>query len=108
MVVAYLEKIRNQITEQKVNLEFQLKELHVSQKENEAFLDALEQNRPMDYMEGFTPRVVNDSHNKKMEELKQKMVSLEMKIKELETDLENIEIELGEVSYIIMLAKKMR
>lgn len=105
MVIKYLEKIRDSILEDKLDVQKQLTELKLAHKENIAFIKFLEEDNDSSF-EAFTPRNVNTFHKKKIEELRREQESLEMNICELENKQKNIENNLNEVTEVIAIAKE--
>ncbi|MBR2046804.1 MAG: hypothetical protein IJ958_11835 [Agathobacter sp.] len=105
MVITYLEKIRNQFIEKKIDLNARLSETLIIHKENVEFIKFLEQNTDPNF-EAFTPRTVNSFHKKKINELKEEQKSIEIEIDNLKNELEIIEKEIDEVNEVIKEAKK--
>ena len=107
MVVTYLEKIKNQFTEEKIAIKERLTELLTTQKENEEFIRILKQNENLEF-DAFTPRTVNNFNKKRMGEIKEKQESIIIEINSLKIELEKIEKEIEEVSIVIQAAKEKR
>lgn len=105
MVIAYLEKIRNQFMKQKIDIQSKLTDSMIIQKENIEFIKLLEENTDS-HFEGFTPRTINSFHKRKIEELKIEHASLEKEICELKQSLKNIENELLEINLVIKDTKE--
>ena len=107
MVVAYLEKIRKQYLEEKVEVNARLKEIEKQKKENSEFIRRLENKNTPEYEE-FSPRTINEFHKVKIVKLLEEQQVLEDETAELQSRLENLEKELSEVEKVIRVAKRKR
>ena len=104
MVVTYLEKIRDDFLKEIANIESKISETLIVQKENIEFIKLLEQNNDSIF-EGFTPRTVNTSHKKKIEELRiEQKRNLEY-IEKMNIELQKLNEKLDEVNTVISVAK---
>ena len=104
MVVAYLEKTRDSFIEEKMNIQAKLTEYLVLQREHIEFVKLLEKESDCKF-EVFTPRNINNSHKKKIEELKIRQKEIEININELQLNLKNIEEKLDEINLVICEAR---
>ena len=105
MVITYLEKIRNQFIEKKIDLNARLSETMIIHKENVEFIKLLEQNDDSNF-EAFTPRTVNSFHKRKINELKDEQKLIETEIDNLNNELLILERQISEVNEVIKEAKK--
>lgn len=105
MVITYLEKIRDDFIEKKININSRLSETTILYKENVELIKLLEQNNDSNF-EAFTPRTVNSFQKKKIMELKEEQNTIENEIKNLNIELENIKKEIEEVTEVIKEARR--
>lgn len=104
MVITYLEKIRNNYIEKKIDMNTRLSEFLIMYKENTEFIKFLEKDNDSSY-EAFTPREVNSFHKRKINELKNEQKELEIQINEIKLEIECIEKKIEEVVEVIKEAK---
>lgn len=105
MVIAYLEKKRNKLLEENIEIQSKLTDVLTLRKENIEFIKLLEENTDFNF-EVFTPRAVNTFHKRKIEELKNEQNSIECEIEELQNKIKSIESELEEINLIIKDTKE--
>lgn len=105
MVVAYLEKIREKLQEEKININTELSIVNMQLKENMEIIKFLEAGIDRS-IEGFTPRQVDGFNYRKIEELKMEQKSIQEKIRELTLKSNTLEDELSEVMEVIGIARE--
>lgn len=106
MVVAYLEKIRDGFLMKKTDLECELTNLSLEQKENIEFIKFLEVKEDPTF-ESFTPREVNSYHKKKIKELKIELEKTRTRIEELHNEIDTVIKKITEINDVIQTAKKL-
>lgn len=105
MVVTYLEKIREKLQEEQINLNTELSIVNIKLKENTEIIKFLELNIDRNF-EAFTPRQVDGFNLRKIDELKIEQNEIKDKIDLLNTKLSMIDEELIKVTDVIKVAKE--
>jgi len=105
MVVTYLEKIREKLQEEQINLNTELSIVNIKLKENTEIIKFLELNIDRNF-EAFTPRQVDGFNLRKIDELKIEQNEIKDKIDMLNTKLSMIDEELIKVTDVIKVAKE--
>ena len=105
MVVAYLEKIREKLQEERINIHSAITLANNEHRENVEFIKLLEENNDPNF-ESFTPRQVNGFNKRKINELQDSQKVLEERIEELKSQLNGIDEELDELTNVIRVAKE--
>ena len=105
MVVAYLERIREKLQEEQINLNTELSIVNIKLKENTEIIKFLELNIDRNF-EAFTPRQVDGFNLRKIDELKIEQNEIKDKIDMLNTKLSMIDEELIKVTDVIKVAKE--
>ena len=107
MVVAYLNRIRDEFIEAKADIQTRLDKTLIKKKENAEFIKLLEKESNSSF-EGFTPRTVNSFHKMKIEELKSEQERNEVIIQNSGEELEKINNKIKEVDAVILYAKEKK
>lgn len=105
MVVAYLERIREKLQEEQININTELSITNMKMKENVEIIKFLESGIDRNF-EAFTPRQVDGFNLRKIDELKYESAEIEENINMLNTKLEMINNELDKVTEVIKIAKE--
>lgn len=105
MVVSYLEKIREKLQEERINIHSSITLANNEYRENVEFIKLLEENNDPNF-ESFTPRQVNGFNKRKITELQESQKNLEQRIEELKSELNRIDEELEELTNVIRVAKE--
>ena len=105
MVVTYLEKIREKLQEEHINLNTELSIVNIKLKENTEIIKFLESNIDRNF-EAFTPRQVDGFNLRKIDELKIEQNEIKDKIDMLNTKLSMVGEELIKVTDVIKVAKE--
>lgn len=105
MIVTYLEKVRQKMYEQKVNLEREYQNNEILLKENIQFVHTLEKSLDKNY-ESFSPRGVNKESYLKIDSLKKEHLQIEEEGKELKLKIFQLNAELDELESILKVARE--
>lgn len=105
MVKAYLEKIREQFLEQKIETSNRMTELSNRYKENIEFIKLLEETNDPNF-ESFTPREVNGFNRTKIAELEEIQKSLTEELAQVRTELQQLDTDICELNSVIKIAKE--
>lgn len=105
MVKEYLEKIRNQFLEQKIETSNRLNELSNRYRENVEFMKLLEQTNDPNF-ESFTPREVNSFNRKKIAELEEMQKKLTEELAQTRNELNQLDADIYELNSVIKVAKE--
>lgn len=104
MVISYLEKIRKQYQEKRIDAYSRLNAATNEFKENTEFIKLLELNNDSNF-ESFTPRQVNGFNRKKIAELESRQKELTNMISDIRSDILDIDGEIYEINSVIKVAK---
>lgn len=105
MVVTYLEKIREKLQEEQININTELSISNIQLKENVEIIKFLESSVDRNF-EAFTPRQVDGFNLRKIDELKSEQSDINDKINMLNTKLSMLNNELEELTDVIKVAKE--
>lgn len=100
MTRTYLEKIQNQLLEEKMELEKRIVHFTNAIKENEKFAELLDETNDPNF-ESFTPRMVNARNKEKIQQLQENQKELAQEKKQLENRLNSIRIQLEECKVVL-------
>lgn len=104
MITKYLEKIHQEMYEQKVSLEREYQKNEILLKENIQFIHTLEKSLDKNY-ESFSPRDVNHESYVKIDVLKQEQEQIEQKSKDLKLKLFTLNTHIDELESILKVAR---
>ena len=107
MVVTYLEKIREQYQEKRIDTYSRLTIVQNEYKENLEFIKLLEVNNDPNF-ESFTPRQVNGFNKTKINELELRQKELTNLISEIRSEISYIDNEIYEINSVIKVAKEKK
>ena len=105
MVKEYLEKIRNELQEEKFSIIEQVNSCNNEIKEKKKFIEMLEDTNDPNY-EAFTPRETNSFNKKKIAELQEEEKAASEQLSKLQDQLGEIEYKIDEVSSVIRVVKE--
>jgi len=105
MVVSYLEKIREQYQEKRIDANSRLMAVQNEYKENTEFIKLLEVNNDPTF-ESFTPRQVNGFHKAKIGELEDRQKQLTNIMSDIRGEISSIDSEIYELNSVIKVAKE--
>ena len=105
MVKEYLEKIRNELQEEKFSIIEQVNSCNNEIKEKKKFIEMLEDTNDPNY-EAFTPRETNSFNKKKIVELQEEEKAASEQLSKLQDQLGEIEYKIDEVSSVIRVVKE--
>lgn len=105
MVVSYLEKIKEQYQEKRIDADNRLKAASNEYKENLELIKLLESNNDPNF-ESFTPRQVNGFHKTKIAELEERQKQLNVISSEIRTEISSIDSEIYKLNSVIKVAKE--
>ena len=104
MVNEYLEKIKNQLLERRIDVHKQMTELSNTYKENVEFIKILEESNDPTF-ESFTPREVNGFNRRKISELEEQQKRLTVELEEIRNEITQIDNDIYEISSVMKVAK---
>jgi len=104
MVKLYLEKIREQLLDKKIDVSNRITELSNQYKENTEFIKLLDETNDPNF-EAFTPREVNAFNRTKISELEQHQKQLTEELEIARAELTDIENDIYELNSVIKVAK---
>ena len=105
MVVTYLEKIREQYQEKRIDANSRLMAVQNEYKENTEFIKLLEVNNDPTF-ESFTPRQVNGFNKTKIGELEARQKQLTNIMSDIRGEISSIDSEIYELNSVIKVAKE--
>ena len=105
MVITYLDKLREEYLQEKLESEKELNRLQITARETEQFILLLEETNDPNY-ESFTPREVNSKNKKKITELREEQKEIQESIVQARTYYETCEKKLTELEQVLKEAKK--
>ena len=105
MVVSYLEKIREQYQEKRIDANSRLVAAQNEYKENTEFIKLLEVNNDPNF-ESFTPRQVNGFNKTKISELEARQKQLSNIMSDIRGELSSIDNEVYELNSVIKVARE--
>lgn len=105
MVVGYLERIREKLQEEQININTELSIANIKLKENVEIIKFLESSIDRNF-EAFTPRQVDGFNLRKIDELKCEQSEINDKICMLNTKLSMVNNELVKLTDVIKIAKE--
>ena len=105
MVISYLEKIREQYQEKRIDAYSRLNAATNEFKENTEFIKLLELNNDSNF-ESFTPRQVNGFNRTKIAELESRQKQLTNTISDIRSEISDIDGEIYEINSVIKVAKE--
>lgn len=105
MVVTYLERIRERLQEEEININTELSIVNMKMKENVEIIKFLESNIDRNF-EAFTPRHIDGFNLRKIDELRLEQNDIFDKINMLQTKLSMVEEELEKLTEVIITAKE--
>lgn len=105
MVVSYLEKLKSEYMQDKLNAEKELSDLQIHLRENIEFIKLLEESNDPNY-EALTPREVNPKNKSKILELKQEQKEIQNAIDKQKIYKSECEQRLEELMAVLSEAKK--
>lgn len=107
MVVSYLEKIREQYQEKRIDAYSRLNAAQNEYKENTEFIKLLEVNTDPNF-ESFTPRQVNGFNKTKISELEDRQKQLANIMSDIRCEISYIDNEIYELNSVIKVAKEKK
>lgn len=105
MVISYLEKIREQYQEKRIETYNRLQAVTNEYKENTEFIKLLEINNDPNF-ESFTPRQVNGFNRTKIMELEARQKQLNNMLSDIRAEISYIDNEIYEINSVIKVAKE--
>ena len=105
MVVGYLERIRERLLEEQININAELNVMNIKFKENVEIIKFLESGIDRNF-EAFTPRQIDGFNLRKIDELKIEQSDIKDNIDMLQTKLSMANTELEKVTEVIKIAKE--
>ena len=105
MVVTYLERIRERLQEEQININTELSIVNIKMKENVEIIKFLESNIDRNF-EAFTPRQIDGFNLRKIDELRLEQDDITDKLNMLNTKLAMVEDELNKLTEVIKIAKE--
>ena len=105
MVISYLEKIREQYQEKRIDTYSRFHAVTNEYKENTEFIKLLEANDDPNF-ESFTPRQVNGFNRTKIMELEARQKQLNNMLTDIRTEISYIDNEIYELNSVIKVAKE--
>lgn len=105
MVVTYLERIREKLQEEQININTELSITNIKLKENTEIIKFLESSVDRNF-EAFTPRQIDGFNLRKIDELKIEQADINDRINMLNTKLSLVNDELVKVTDVIKVAKE--
>lgn len=107
MVEKYLEKMRQEIYEEKVSIERAYHKNDLLLKENIQFIYTLENSLDKNY-ESFSPRNINYENYEKIDALKKEQDEIQKKSEELAEKISKLNTHLAELDHVIKVMKETR
>ena len=107
MVVLYLEKIRTQYQEKRIDVNGRLTAAQNEYKENTEIIKLLEVNNDPNF-ESFTPRQVNGFNKTKIAELQERQKALTTIMSDIREEIEAIDSEIYEINSVIKVAREKK
>lgn len=104
MVSSYLEKLQNELLEEKLCFEKELNNLQIQLKENIEFIKLLEETNDSNF-ESFSPRKVNSKNREKIQRLKEKQKLILETIEQQKIQYSECMKKMEELSSVIKVAK---
>lgn len=105
MVIDYLEKIKGQYQEDKIELSTKLSAAQNEYKENMEFIKVLEENEEPTF-ESFTPREVNGVHRQKIASLYKRQQELSQELAGLRAHIAAIDADIYQINSVIKVASE--
>ena len=105
MVKEYLEKIKEQFLEQKIEVSKRVNELSNKYKENVEFIKLLEETNDPNF-ESFTPREVNGFNRTKIAELEKMQKILTEELAQARSELGKLDEDIYEINSVIKVARE--
>ncbi len=105
MVVAYLEKLREDFQEEYINFTTEMNIAKNELKENIEIIKILEANIDRNF-ESFTPRQVDGFNKRKIDELKIEQSNIQDKLNMLSTQIMMLDEKIDELNKVIKVAKE--
>lgn len=105
MVISYLEKLKSEYMQDKLNAEKELGDLQIHLRENVEFIKLLEESNDPNY-EALTPREVNSKNKSKILELKEEQKEIQKAIENQKVYKSECEQRLEELMAVLGMAKK--
>lgn len=105
MVIAYLEKIKHELDEQKYQHLHQLSNLEIQLKENTRFIQLLEESSDPNF-EDFSPREVNPYQKVKIKEMKEEQKEILISIEATENSIRILNEKIEEISKVLDVARE--
>ncbi len=105
MVISYLEKIREQYQEKRIDANSRFQAVTNEYKENTEFIKWLEANNDPNF-ESFTPRQVNGFNRTKIAELEARQKHLNNMLSDIRAEISSIDNEIYELNSVIKVAKE--
>lgn len=106
MVITYLEKLRDEYLQEKLESEKELNRLQLKSRETEQFILLLEETNDPNY-ESFTPRKVNSKNKKKILELEEEQKKIQESIAQAKLHFDACQKKLAELEQVLKEAKKI-
>lgn len=106
MVITYLEKLREEYLQEKLESEKELNRLQLKSRETEQFILLLEETNDPNY-ESFTPREVNSKNKKKILELEEEQKEIQESIAQAKLHFDVCQEKLAELEQVLKEAKKI-
>lgn len=104
MITEYLEKIHQEMYEQKVSLERDYKKTELLLKENIQFIYTLENSLDKNY-ESFSPRNINHESYEKIESLKEEQSQIEEHSEKLKKEISNLTEHIAELEDVLKIVR---
>lgn len=104
MIKSYLKKLQNEYLEDKLNVEREINSIQTRIKENEKFIELLEETNDMSF-ESFTPREVHTRNKDKIIELKEEYRQLNECLEKQKIKHDELAQQLDELSEVIEFYK---
>ena len=105
MVVTYLERIREKLQEEHININTELSIVNIQLKENVEIIKFLESSVDRN-IEAFTPTQIDGFNLRKIDELKIEQTEIKDKIEMLNTKLSILNEELEKITEVIKVAEE--
>lgn len=105
MVNSYLEKLYQQYTDEKLEIENKINTLQIHLKENMEFIKLLNESNDPNY-ESFTPREVNGKNKAKILELKNEQKEIQQELEQIEKDNIKCKEKLDELEEVMKEARE--
>ena len=104
MIKSYLKKLQNEYLEDKLNVEREINNIQTRIKENEKFIELLEETNDMSF-ESFTPREVHTRNKDKIIELKEEQRQLNECLENQNVKFDKLVQQLDELNEVIEFYK---